>query len=125
MKKYQIIVLLCLSPLIAFSQQLGATFCWQQKEIEGGHAYSFNQSILKETISEIEWWENHVEEVDYAGLDYIALLSRGTTPGRKDRGMGDQYWQWQFRKNHATYSYQMLRDFWVLSLFSNNAQLVR
>ena len=27
--------------------------------------------------------------MDYAGLDYIALLSRGTTPGKKDRGMGD------------------------------------
>lgn len=87
MKK--IILLLLFIPFVAFSQQLGATFCWQQKEIEGGHAYSFNQSIVKETISEIEWWENHVEEVDYAGLDYIALLSRGTTPGRKDRGMGD------------------------------------
>jgi hypothetical protein len=74
-----------------FSQQLGATFCWQNKEIEGGHFYRFNQSIVKETIAEIEWWENHVEEVDYAGLDFIALLSRGTTPGRKDRGMGDPH----------------------------------
>ena len=71
------------------AQELGATFCWQQKEIEGGHSYRYNQSIVKETISEIEWWENHIEEVDYAGLDYIALLSRGTTPGKKDRGMGD------------------------------------
>ena len=89
MKKYQILFLLCVSPFVAFSQQLGATFCWQQKEIEGGHSYRYNQSIVKETISEIEWWENHIEEVDYAGLDYIALLSRGTTPGKKDRGMGD------------------------------------
>ncbi len=89
MNKFQILILLFLSPFVAFSQQLGATFCWQDKEMEGGHFYRFNQSIVKETISEKEWWENHVEEVDYAGLDYIALLSRGTTPGRKDRGMGD------------------------------------
>ena len=74
---------------VVFAQQLGATFCWQDKEIEGGHSYRYNQSIVKETIAEIEWWENHIEEVEYAGLDYIALLSRGTTPGRKDRGMGD------------------------------------
>ena len=71
------------------AQQLGATFCWQDKEFEGGHSFRFNQSIVKQTISEKEWWENMVEEVDYAGLDYIALLSRGTTPGRADRGMGD------------------------------------
>ena len=73
----------------AYSQQLGSTFCWQDKEFEGGHSFRYNQSIVKETISEKEWWENMVEEVDYAGLDYIALLSRGTTPGRSDRGMGD------------------------------------
>lgn len=72
-----------------FSQQLGATFCWQNKEIQGGHPYQYNQSIVKSTIAEKEWWENMVEEVDYAGLDYIALLSRGTTPGRPDRGAGD------------------------------------
>ncbi|MCX6309318.1 MAG: DUF5010 domain-containing protein [Bacteroidia bacterium] len=72
-----------------FSQELGATFCWQYKEIQGGHPYRYNQSIVKSTIAENEWWENMVEEVDYAGLDYIALLSRGTTPGKSDRGAGD------------------------------------
>lgn len=74
-----------------YSQQLGATFCWQYKELQGGHPYRFNQSIVKSTISEKEWWENQVEEVEYAGLDYIALLSRGTTPGRPDRGAGDPH----------------------------------
>ena len=73
----------------AYSQQLGSTFCWQDKELQGGHSFQYNQSIVKSTIAEKEWWENMVEEVDYAGLDYIALLSRGTTPGRSDRGMGD------------------------------------
>ena len=72
-----------------YAQQLGATFCWQNKEIEGGHPYRFNQSIVKQTILQQEWWENMVEEIDYAGLDYVALLSRGTTPGRPDRGAGD------------------------------------
>jgi len=86
---FLLIILLIASISELFAQQLGATFCWQKKEIEGGHEYSFNQSIVKQTISEKEWWENHVEEVDYAGLDYIALLSRGTTPGRPDRNMGD------------------------------------
>lgn len=76
---------------MVYSQQLGATFCWQYKEIQGGHPYRFNQSIVKSTISEKEWWENQVEEVEYAGLDYIALLSRGTTPGRPDRGAGDPH----------------------------------
>lgn len=87
MKK--LILLLLFAPFVAFSQQLGATFCWQDKELEGGHPYLFNQSIVKSTITEKEWWENLVEEVDYAGLDYIALLSRGTTPGKPDRGAGD------------------------------------
>lgn len=72
-----------------FSQDLGATFCWQYKEFQGGHPFRYNQSIVKSTIAEKEWWENMVEEVDYAGLDYIALLSRGTTPGKVDRGAGD------------------------------------
>jgi hypothetical protein len=74
---------------VAFSQQLGATFCWHYKELQGGYPYRYNQSIVKSTISEKEWWENQVEEVEYAGLDYIALLSRGTTPGKPDRNAGD------------------------------------
>lgn len=73
------------------AQELGATFCWHYKELQGGYPYRFNQSIVKSTISEKEWWENQVEEVEYAGLDYIALLSRGTTPGRPDRGAGDPH----------------------------------
>jgi hypothetical protein len=93
MKKNLIITILLFSfssMLTSVSaQELGATFCWQDKEMEGGHFYRYNQSIVKSTIVEKEWWENQVEEVDYAGLDYIALLSRGTTPGRADRGMGD------------------------------------
>ncbi len=80
--------LLALYPTIS-AQQLGATFCWQDKEFEGGHSFRFNQSIVKSSIAEKEWWENMAEEVDYAGLDYIALLSRGTTPGKPDRGAGD------------------------------------
>lgn len=73
----------------AHSGDLGTTFCWQDKEMQGGHSFQYNQSIVKSTIAEKEWWENMVEEVDYAGLDYIALLSRGTTPGKADRGAGD------------------------------------
>lgn len=90
---YKLILCLFFSVLTTFtdviSQELGATFCWHYKELQGGHPYLFNQSIVKSTISEKEWWENHVEEVDYAGLDYIALLSRGTTPGKPDRDAGD------------------------------------
>lgn len=76
---------------IGLAQELGATFCWHYKELQGGYPYRFNQSIVKTTISEKEWWENQVEEVEYAGLDYIALLSRGTTPGKPDRGAGDPH----------------------------------
>jgi hypothetical protein len=88
---FSLLVLLLQSSSKLYSQQLGATFCWQYKELQGGHPYRFNQSIVKSTISEKEWWENQVEEVEYAGLDYIALLSRGTTPGRPDRGAGDPH----------------------------------
>lgn len=89
MKKTQLLILLLTVSYVAFSQQLGATFCWHYKELQGGYPYRFNQSIVKSTISEKEWWENQVEEVEYAGLDYIALLSRGTTPGKPDRNAGD------------------------------------
>jgi hypothetical protein len=89
MKKIQLLTLLLIVPYVAFSQQLGATFCWHYKELQGGYPYRYNQSIVKSTISEKEWWENQVEEVEYAGLDYIALLSRGTTPGKPDRNAGD------------------------------------
>lgn len=81
------------------AQDLGATFCWHYNEIYGGHDYPYNQSIVTrnlptETSTKWEgmeqWWENMVEEVDYSGIDFIALLSRGTQPNQtKDLGMGD------------------------------------
>jgi len=70
------------------AQELGATLCWQYKELQAGASYPFNQSITKSTLTEPEWWENIVEEVEYSGLDYVALLSRGYSPGRPDRGAG-------------------------------------
>jgi hypothetical protein len=86
----------------AYSQDLGATFCWHYNEIYGGHSYPFNQSIVTEflpttTVSPQskwegmdQWWENMVEEIDYSGIDYLALLSRGTQPNQtKDLGTGD------------------------------------
>jgi hypothetical protein len=92
------IALFSLNTIIpAYSQDLGATFCWQYLEIYGGHSYPTNQSIVKERMPQsnshwsvnLEWWENMVEEVDYSGMDFIALLTRGTQPGRVDLGMGD------------------------------------
>lgn len=81
------------------AQDLGATFCWQYKEIYGGHDYPFNRSIVTRNLPSNtstkwegmdQWWENMVEEIDYSGLDYVALLSRGTQPNRpKDLGSGD------------------------------------
>lgn len=79
---------LFLSSSIANSQQLGATLCWHYKEMQAGASYPFNQSITKDDLIETEWWENIVEEVEYSGLDYVALLSRGYSPGRSDRGAG-------------------------------------
>ncbi|HEU0227548.1 MAG TPA: DUF5010 domain-containing protein [Arachidicoccus soli] len=80
-----------------YSQDVGATFAWQYLEIYGGHSYPFNQSIVKERMPDAkthwsdnpQWWENMVEEVDYSGIDFLALLSRGTQPGRADLGTGD------------------------------------
>ncbi len=87
---------------LLFSQDLGATFCWHYNEIYGGHMYPFNQSIVTEFLPTTavspqskwegmdQWWENMVEEVDYSGIDYVALLSRGTQPNQtKDLGTGD------------------------------------
>ncbi len=79
------------------SQDIGATFCWHYKEIYGGHDYLYNQSIVKKGLptdnvkwaDNIEWWENMVEEVDYSGIDFIALLSRGNQPNAPDRGNGN------------------------------------
>ncbi len=91
---------LMLSQLSA--QDLGATFCWHYLEIYGGHDHPYNQSIVTRDLPTTavspaskwegmsQWWENMVEEVDYAGLDFVALLSRGTQPNQtKDLGMGD------------------------------------
>nr|WP_294897557.1 DUF5010 domain-containing protein [uncultured Pedobacter sp.] len=79
-----------------YSQDIGATFCWHYQEIYGGHDYSYNQSIAKKELPDstnwtttTEWWENMAEEVDYSGIDFIALLSRGNQPNAPDRGNGN------------------------------------
>lgn len=99
-------LVLCLSIIGLFlvrpnlqAQDVGATFCWHYKEIYGGHDYPFNQSIVTTNLPSVtstkwegmdQWWENMVEEVDYSGIDFIALLSRGTQPNQtKDLGTGD------------------------------------
>ena len=82
---------------IAKSQDVGATFCWHYNEIYGGDAYAFNQSLAKKGLpadntswsATTEWWENMAEEIEYSGIDFIALLSRGTTPNAPDRGNGN------------------------------------
>ncbi len=81
----------------AFSQDIGSLFCWHYKEIYGGHDYALNQSILKRNFpnnnthwsANLQWWENIVEEIDYSGMDYIALLTRGNQPNAPDRGNGN------------------------------------
>jgi hypothetical protein len=81
----------------AFSQDVGSLFCWHYKEIYGGHEYAFNQSILQKNFpsnnthwsDNLQWWENIVEEIEYSGMDYIALLSRGNQPNAPDRGNGN------------------------------------
>ncbi len=92
-------VFMLLITMNTFSQDLGATFCWHYKEIYGGHDYPFNRSIVTRALPSTtvpqwegmeQWWENMVEEADYAGLDFLALLSRGTQPNQvKDLGTGD------------------------------------
>jgi len=82
---------------IVYSQELGATFCWHYNEIYGGHSYLYNQSIAKKGLPTdnthwsvtTEWWENMVEEIEYSGLDFVALLSRGNQPNAPDRGNGN------------------------------------
>ncbi|MGL5112008.1 MAG: DUF5010 domain-containing protein, partial [Flavobacterium sp.] len=89
-----VLVLLLLIPK-TYSQDLGATFCWQYHEIYGGHEHSFNQSIVKSGNPPTHWsnntdfWENTVEEIEYSGMDYVALLSRGNQPNVRDRGNGN------------------------------------
>src|SRR6476659_2396576 len=80
-----------------YSQDVGATFAWHYKEMEGGHSYEYNQSIAKKGLpndntnwtTTTEWWENMAEEIDYSGIDFIALLSRGNQPDAPDRGNGN------------------------------------
>jgi len=93
---YAIISLFIAVPII-HAQELGATFCWHYKEIYGGHDYPFNQSIAKKGLPDdnthwsanTEWWENMVEEIEYSGIDFVALLSRGNQPNAPDRGNGN------------------------------------
>ena len=100
--KIATVLALLLSIPKTYAQDLGATFCWHYQEIYGGHAYPFNQSIVTEFLPTTavspqskwegmdQWWENMVEEVDYSGIDYVALLSRGMQPNQtKDLGTGD------------------------------------
>jgi hypothetical protein len=97
-----LLISLITTPLLVHAQDVGATFCWHYLEIYGGHAYPFNQSIVTDNLPSTavapqskwegmdQWWENMVEEVDYSGLDYVAMLSRGTQPNQtKDLGTGD------------------------------------
>src|SRR6476661_605217 len=80
-----------------YSQDVGATFAWHYKEMEGGHSYEYNQSIAKKGLpndntswsSTTEWWENMAEEIDYSRINFIALLSRGNQPNAPDRGNGN------------------------------------
>ena len=101
MKKQLFSLVLLLSAILffnhGFSQDIGSIFCWHYKEIYGGHDYPYNQSILKRNFpnnnthwsDNLQWWENIAEEIDYSGLDYIALLSRGNPPVEKDKGNGN------------------------------------
>jgi hypothetical protein len=101
MKKQLISAILLLSIHVlfnqAFPQDIGSLFCWHYKEIYGGHDYALNQSILKRNFpannthwnDNLQWWENIVEEIEYSGMDYIALLTRGNQPDAPDRGNGN------------------------------------
>ncbi|MCX6335564.1 MAG: DUF5010 domain-containing protein [Bacteroidia bacterium] len=91
------IISLSLAVPIVQAQELGATFCWHYNEIYGGHSYPYNQSIVKKGLPDndthwsatTEWWENMVEEIEYSGIDFVALLSRGNQPNAPDRGNGN------------------------------------
>ena len=83
---------------LAYAQDVGATFCWQYQEIYGGHNYDYNKSIVTDNlpttttpawVGMTQWWENLAEEIDYSGIDFIALLSRGNQPNAPDRGNGN------------------------------------
>ncbi len=102
MKKFYVgiilvIISLILAMPIAKSQDIGSIFCWHYKEIYGGHEYLHNESIVKKGLptdgtkwaDNLQWWENLAEEIDYSGLDYVALLSRGNQPNAPDRGNGN------------------------------------
>jgi hypothetical protein len=93
-----VVLFLLIMPRV-YAQDIGSILCWQYQEIYGGHDYPHNRSIVTRNLPSttnpkwegmVQWWENIVEEVDYSGLDYVALLSRGTQPNRsKDLGSGD------------------------------------
>ena len=65
----------------------------------GGHRdYPFNRSIVTDNLPSTanpewagmtQWWENMAEEIQYSGLDFVALLSRGNQPNAPDRGNGN------------------------------------
>lgn len=94
-----LIISFFLAKPVAFSQDVGATFCWQYQEIYGGHrSYLTNKSIVTDNLPTTttpewegmtQWWENLAEEIDYSGIDFIALLSRGNQPNAPDRGNGN------------------------------------
>lgn len=94
-----LIVIISIGIMQSKAQDLGATFCWQYQEIYGGHDYPYNKSLVTRNLPTTtstkwegmdQWWENMVEEVDYSGVDFVALLSRGTQPNQtKDLGTGD------------------------------------
>ncbi|MBN2639513.1 MAG: DUF5010 domain-containing protein [Bacteroidales bacterium] len=92
-----VVLSLFLAGTLAKSQDLGATFCWHYNEIYGGDSYAYNKSLAKKGLPDdnthwsvtTEWWENMAEEIEYSGIDFVALLARGTTPDAPDRGNGN------------------------------------
>lgn len=102
MKKYffKISLILAVTSVVSSlvrAQDVGATFCWHYNEIYGGDIYEKNNSLAKKGLPDdnthwsvtTEWWENMAEEIEYSGIDFVALLSRGTTPNAPDRGNGN------------------------------------
>lgn len=104
MKKPRVLIALFLLSFLfsiptAQSQDVGATLSWQYQEIYGGHrAYPYNNSIVTDNLPTTtgnwegmlpQWWENLAEEIEYSGIDFVALLSRGNQPLRDDRGNGN------------------------------------
>src|SRR5690606_15282674 len=65
---------------------LGSLFSFQRDlragKIEGTATTFYNLPLYDARLqeSEEEWWDNLVEEFDYAGLDYVAANCRGILP---------------------------------------------